>query len=322
MENERRNRNVWIIVAVLGVIGICCCLAAAVAAVVGLLWVVPLEGHSIDLSGRSWQHYEVGESPVLTLDSFSGRVSVRAVEGEAIEVVAHKRARRERDLERIEVNITRTENGLAIKTEKPVGVNRASVDFEITAPAGTRLDARTGSGSMRIDDIQGGVQARSGSGSLVVAGARGGVDARTGSGSIEVRGAGGGTSIKSGSGSLRIQDVEGALQARSDSGSIEALGIRGPVDLDSGSGSIEYAGSPQSDSRFQTGSGGITLLLPADLNMAVDLLSVSGQVEVSHEFTGPATVSRGEVKGVVGTGEDGSIWARTGSGNIWLVKDR
>ena len=308
--------------AILAVVGICCCLAAAAAAVMGLLSVVPIQGNTTDLGERTWRHYEVGESPVLTLDSFSGRVSVRAVEGGAIEVVAQKQAQREGDLERIKIDISRTKDGLAIKTEKAPGVGSASVDFEITAPAGTRLDARTGSGSMRIDGILGGVQAHSGSGSLVVAGAGGGVEARTGSGSIEVRDSGGGTIIESGSGSLRIRDVEGEVQASTGSGSIEALGIRGPVRLDSGSGSIEYAGWPQGDSRFQTGSGGITLVLPAELDIAVDLLSVSGQVEVGHELSGPATVSRGEVKGVVGTGEDGSIWARTGSGNIRLVKER
>ena len=265
---------------------------------------------------RSWQRYEVGESPVLTLDNFSGSVSVRAGEEGEIEIVILKQARRAGDLERITVDITRTRDGLAIKTAKPPGVGNAGVDFEITAPAGTRLDARTGSGSVRVDGLRGGVKAHSGSGSLVVAGALGGVDAFTGSGRIEVRGAGGGTRVDSGSGSLLIHDVEGELQAHTGSGSIEALGARGPVRLDTGSGSVHYAGSPQGDSRFQSGSGGITLVLPADLDMALDLHTGSGRVEVSPGLDGQITASKGEVKGVVGSGEDGTVWARTGSGNV------
>jgi hypothetical protein len=325
MEQERKNRTVWIVVvAVLAVVGICCCLLAAAAAG-GLLFVAPVATERSDMSWdvgegkRSWQHYEVGESPVLTIDNFSGSISVRAKEEPAIEIVAHKQARRKSDLEKIKVDITKTRNGLAITTKRPPGLSNAWVQFEIIAPAGTQLDARTGAGSMRIEGIQGGVKAHSGSGGLVIVDALGGVSAHTGSGSIEVRGASGGTSVDSGSGSLRIDRVRDELRAETGSGSIRVRDASGPARLRSGSGSLDYAGSPQGETTFQTGSGGITLLLPSDLDMTLDLHTGSGRVEVSHEMTGPVTASKGEVRGQVGSGEDASIWARTGSGNILLL---
>ncbi len=329
MEEKSHNWSLWIIVvAVLGVACLCCALLAAVAAG-GLLWVAPLQravllerADMVDADGeRSWQRYEVGDAPVLTLDSFSGNVSVRVGEAKAITIVAHKGARRTGDLARIDIDIIQTGDGLAIKAQKPPDLNNAWVQFEITVPADTRLDARTGSGSMRVAGLGGGVRVHSGSGSLVIADALGGVVAHTGSGRIEVRRASGGTSIDSGSGSLRIHGVEGELKARTGSGNIEVVAARGPVYLDSGSGSIEYAGSPRGDCRFQTGSGSITLILPSDLDMAIDLQTGSGQVEVSHEPAGPITASKGEVKGVFGSGEDGSIWARTGSGDIRLAEE-
>jgi hypothetical protein len=322
MEEERNNRTVWIIVVVvLAVVGICCCLLAAAAAG-GVLFVAPLATDQSDMGWdvgegkRAWRHYEVGDSPVLTIDNFAGSISVRAAEKPGIEIVAHKQARRKSDLDKIKVDINRTRDGLDITTKKPPGLSNAWVQFEILAPAGTRLDASTGAGSMRIDGIAGGVKAHSGSGGLVIVDAQGGLNAHTGSGSIEVRGASGGTRVDSGSGSLRLDLVRDELRAETGSGSIQVQDASGPVHLQSGSGSLSYAGSPQGDSRFQTGSGGITLLLPADLDMTLDLHTGSGRVEVSHELTGPVTASKGEVRGQAGSGEDGSIWARTGSGNI------
>ena len=322
MEEKQPNRTVWLIV-VAALVAVCiCCLLAAAAVAGGLLFAMPMERSEMDSGDGqgSWQRYEVGEAPVLTIDNFSGSVSVRAGEAGAIEVVANKQARRKDDLDQIKVDITRTPDGLAIKAEKPPGVGNASVQFEITAPADTRLDGRTGSGSIRVEGLRGAVKAWSGSGSLVVAGALGGVDAHTGSGSIEVRGVGGGTSIDSGSGSLQIYGADGELEAQTGSGSIEVREASGPVRMDSCSGGIDYEGSPQGDCRFETGSGSITLHLPAGLDMAVDFHTGSGRIEVAHETAGHVTASKGQLTGVIGSGEEGSIWAHTGSGNIHILQ--
>jgi DUF4097 and DUF4098 domain-containing protein YvlB len=317
MDERSSNLGIWIIVAAVVAIAVCCCALVAAALAGSFLWVTPMQG---DEAGgkRSWQRYEVGQAPALEVDNFSGSIIVRAGEAGALEVTAYKQARRKGDLDRIEIDIKKTDGGLAIKTRKPPGVSRASVQFEIKAPADTRVDARTGAGSVRVEGLAQ-VRVHSGSGTVLVSDVLGAVKADTGSGSIEVRGVRGPVTVESGSGGLRLYAIEGPVDAQTGSGTVELLGASGPVILESGSGGIRYEGSPQGECRFQTGSGSISLALPSDLDMAVDLHTGSGRITVDYDVTSRGTVGRTEVTGAIGSGEDGSIWARTGSGSIRLA---
>jgi DUF4097 and DUF4098 domain-containing protein YvlB len=319
MEMESKNRRTWIIVAaILVAVVACCCAVVAAALAGGLLWVAPLQRVEVGGDGgkRAVQSYQVGQAPTLAIDSFSGSIAVRAGEAGTIEVVAHKQGRSQADLERIQVDITKQGDGLVIKTTKPPGVSSAWVQFEITAPAGTRLDARTGSGSIQVEGLSGGVRVGSGSGGIAVRDALGDVDAETSSGAVEVRGVRGRVQVRSGSGGLQLHGIVGEIDAHTGSGAIEARGASGPVRLDTGSGGIDYEGLPQGACRFTTGSGSISLMLPADLQMAVDLQTGSGRIIVDYEVAGRVNASKTEVKGVIGSGEDGQITASTGSGSI------
>ena len=295
-----RNRNVWIIVAI---VLVALCLCTMVVAVAAAGWFTLRSADWGEVSGsesaRIERTFEVGDASSLEIDNFAGAVTVRAVEGDAIEVVATKRVRRRSDLDRIEVNMTERSGGLVVETERPFGMSNVSVQLEITAPVGTRLDLHTGSGSVTVRGLSGTVKVDTGSGSVTVADVTGDVDAHSGSGSVE------------------ISDVNGAIDARSGSGSLEVHGATGPVRLNTGSGSIEYQGMPTGDCHFRTGSGRIVLTLPADLNMEVDLHTGSGDIDVDFDVDG--RVSKGDVKGVIGSGKEGKIYAHTGSGSIDLI---
>jgi hypothetical protein len=298
---ESKERNVWIIVIVILVILCCCAAAVAVAAVV---W---FTGVSFDWGGvtsyergRIEQTFDLGDAPSLEIDNFAGSVTVRAGTDGTIRVVATKQARLRSSLERIEIDMDERGDGLEIRTRKPPGLSTASVKLEITAPAGTRLDVYTASGSMSVQGLSGDVKLEAASGS---------VDVRDLSGDVEVDTA---------SGSVEIVDVTGRIDAHASSGSIDARGAMGQVQLATGSGSIEYQGTPQGDCRFVTGSGRITLMLPAELNMEVELDTGSGDIDVDFDVDGQVT--RREVKGVIGDGSQGSIYAHTGSGSIDLIR--
>ena len=60
--------------------------------------------------------FAVDDSPTLMIDNFYGDVTVRDGEQGIVEVVVSKRAAREMDLERIEVEITQSGSGLEIRT--------------------------------------------------------------------------------------------------------------------------------------------------------------------------------------------------------------
>jgi DUF4097 and DUF4098 domain-containing protein YvlB len=262
------NRNVWI--AIIVALVVLCCIAAVVGAIL-VGWLVD-RAKDLDLDATDWGTgsyserteftFDLGAAPYLELDSFAGNVTVRAGEGNTVRVTATKNASRESDLDAIEITWDEQEGGLRV--EAKAGERLASnrwVEFDITMPAGARLD------------------------------------------------------LKSGAGNVNIHDVEGELRAQTGAGNIAVRGARAPVDLDTGAGNINYEGTPQSDCTFETGAGNITLRLSEDADVEVDLDSGIGEVTV-RDFEVQGSVTRGEVKGVIGAGMRGRIKASTGAGNI------
>jgi DUF4097 and DUF4098 domain-containing protein YvlB len=99
---------------------------------------------------------------------------------------------------------------------------------------------------------------------------------------------------------------------------MDVRGAAGTARLDTGAGSISYQGTPQGECRFETGAGNITLALPADLNIQVDLETRVGNIDV--DFSVDGQVTRREVQGVIGSGAQGTIYAHSGAGNIDVVR--
>jgi hypothetical protein len=262
---ESRNRNVWIIVAVIVVVLCCGALAVAVGAVA---WFTtqPLDWTSSSTlqSERSEEAFAVGDAPSLEIDNFAGNVTIRTGQSGTIRVVATRRARSMGDLDRIEVDVSERDGGLVIRTERPSAFSNASVELEITAPASTRVDTDTGAGNVEVDGITGEI------------------DVHTGAGDTDIRGAAGTTR------------------------------------LDTGAGTIRYQGTPQGECRFETGAGNIRLMLPADVNVRIDLDTGVGNIDV--DFSVDGQVTRREVRGTIGSGAQGTIYAHTGTGNIDVVR--
>jgi DUF4097 and DUF4098 domain-containing protein YvlB len=316
MESNNR-RNIWIIIVILLVAACCCLLLAAVAAVSYFGdWSFDWDQVSGSETERLEETFEVGSAPDLEIDSFAGSITVEVGEADTIQVVATKRARSKSSLEKIEVEMSERGGGLVIQARKPASLLNAWVQFEIVVPEDTQLDAHTGSGSVDVRGLRGNVRVDTGSGEVDAADLGGDVDVHTGSGSISVRGATGDVRVDTGSGGINIVDAAGDIDAHTGSGSIEVRGAIGQVELDTGSGSIQYEGRPEGDCRFDTGSGGITLLLPDELNVEVELDTGSGSIDLDYDVDG--RVTRREVEGVIGDGSQGSIYAHTGTGGIDL----
>jgi DUF4097 and DUF4098 domain-containing protein YvlB len=298
---ESRSRNLWIIGFVIVAI---LCLCALVVAVAGVSWIRDLSSDGGGEIGRNSerieQAFEVGESPGLTIDNFTGDITIRAGEAGIIEVVAVKKASSSGNLERIDLEMTERDGGLIIETRKPSALSRASVDFEITTPADTRLDLRVGTGDVDVGGLTGGAA----------------VD--TGTGDVELRNLAGGVEVDIGTGDATLMGVDGEANVHSGTGNMSVLGASGPARLDVGTGDIDYEGAPEGDCRFETGTGDIRLKLPADLNVRVDLEVGTGSIDVGYDVEGD--VSRRDVRGTIGSGQEGTISAETGTGDIDLVR--
>lgn len=178
-----------------------------------------------------------------------------------------------------------------------------SISYEVTAPAATSVNARTGSGAIDVGDLSGSVEADTGSGSVTLGRMGGPVNAHTGSGSIRVAGAAG-LDARSGSGSIRAEGIAGATTARtgsgevrvaqvakgdvdltSSSGAVVVTGVNGAARVSASSGSIEVEGRPAGPWNIHSSSGSVTVQIPPDAAFDLDAHASSGRIESAHPVT-------------------------------------
>jgi len=139
-----------------------------------------------------------------------------------------------------------------------------------------RVEAGSGGGSMKLDDIGGGVNAETGGGSIDVGTVSGDLGLHTGGGSIEVRHANGkvvaetgggsveiqsgaqGATIETGGGSIEVRQCNGKVKVSTGGGSVDLSDIGGPAEIETGGGTIRL-NSAKGHVHAETGGGGIEL---------------------------------------------------------------
>jgi hypothetical protein len=208
-----------------------------------------------------------------------------------------------------------------------------SVHYMITAPAGTRLTARTLTGNLRATEITGEL-------SLV-----------TTSGNVQVARAGSVAAVKSTSGSIEVSDTnsQSPIEASTVSGNIVMRQVKAPrvelgtvsgtvtmtdlqcgrVEADSLSGDVEYAGALMKGGRYEINShsGNVRLTMAPGSGFEVEANSWSGKVETDLQISGNRDQEpdrRGgrrskTLRGVVGDGS-ATLDITTFSGNVWIGK--
>jgi hypothetical protein len=216
-----------------------------------------------------------------------------------------------RDLDAEAVRATRIHwSGSArrLQVRSPDGLPLRLVPLVVTvhAPAGSRLTlatsaaeitvtgrggdttARSGSGDVRLDVVDGFADLVTGSGNLVAGTVSGPVRAKTGSGDLTLAGLGGPTEVRAGSGTVRLGSVRADLTARTGSGGIT-------VD-DAAAGQL----------RLSTGSGDLRVGVHPGVSAELDITSGSGRVHSELEVRGQAPE---RPAGLV-------VHGRTGSGDV------
>ena len=319
---DSSNRTLWIVLAV-GVILLCgCCFVLVLFLTPAFLLGIPWSQDTGMLPSlpstrvtETTEHvFTVRDRPDLLIDSFAGGIEVSSGRDDEIRVVVTKSARNQNDLNRIEIEMQDKDGGLSIVSSAPASLHNAWVKLEIKTPVATSVKMETGSGGLEAVGLDGAISAHTGSGSIELLDVAKSVDASTGSGGITVVGPRGDVIAHTGSGKILIGEVKGMIDASTNSGSLSVYDAEGQVQLGTKSGSIEYEGTPAGDCRFVTTSGGITLDLPSDPDMAVDLSTTAGSVDVNCDLVGSAT--RTSAEGVIGNGLKGKINARTTAGGI------
>ena len=176
-------------------------------------------------------------------------------------------------------------------------IRNVSIDYDITAPKGTQLEASSGSGDLRLQDLVGPLKAN------------------TGSGSIEASGFTGRVQLQTGSGDIRAQ-LQGANDVKADtgSGSIHLQGVSGALYAQTGSGDVEIGGNPTADWKVQTGSGSVTLNV-GGAHFSLDASTGSGSVHSDPPITMHGSIERHHVQGDINGGGP-TVRVETGSGDV------
>ncbi len=248
----------------------------------------------------------VSGAPTVSVSTGSGYIHLRPGADNQVHVVGHVHASqawfgggRDNRVQEIVNNPPIVQNGneITIGERHSDLFRNISIDYEITLPRSTNLNAITGSGDLEIQDVGASIKAQSGSGSIRARGIPGGATLGTGSGDIELEQTGpGDVKAETGSGGLHLHGVAGALKAST------------------GSGDIEAEGQPIADWRISTGSGSIHLNVGnARFNLTAD--TGSGDVNVAQPITMQGSLNHHHVSGSVNGGGP-TIRANTGSGDI------
>jgi DUF4097 and DUF4098 domain-containing protein YvlB len=246
---------------------------------------------------RTTKTFRLGADGLLELGNIAGDITVTRGGGNetSVEIVKTARGRDVEDareqLQAVTVDVSERSGRAEIRTQYP-GENRrnnrrnfnVSVDYTVTAPAGTRITVETISGSVKITDIKGDINANSISGDVRISGAGRVGKAASISGTVEVNDAqvDGPLESTSVSGDVILRKVKARrIEAGSVSGNVKLEEIQCErIEAHSTSGNINYSGTLARNGRyeFNSFSGEIRLWIPASSGFEIDANSFSGEV--------------------------------------------
>lgn len=295
---------------------------------------------------RQTRSFKVGDRGDVDVSNIAGDVTITRGSGSEVTIETIKRSRsRSADeakemLAAVQVEVSERNGHIEVRTQYPGardgsrGSGRrninVSVDINITAPATTRVVARSISGDMKATDIRGELSLETISGNVTISGANRVANAKTLSGDVTITEtqSDGTVDANSVSGNVNLRKVRArAVDLGSVSGNIIVQDVECErADLHSFSGDVEYGGSLAKNGRYdmKSHSGNIRLALAGNTGFEVEASTFSGSVRSDLPLQGGAerASDSGRRRSLRGTYGDGSavIAITAFSGNVIIGK--
>jgi len=290
--------------------------AAAVFAAAALLSgcvVVDSQAHIT----REEKRFEVTAAPELKLTTFDGAIELHAGDSKTVLVEIEKRGPTQEGLDQLRVETKQDGNRIEVEVKRPsrevafFGMGMTpSAKLIVTMPSEGHVTAKSGDGSITIDDIHGRLELR------------------TGDGSIRGRNAGGQMTISTGDGSITLDGASGDLDGESGDGGVRVSGMLATVKLHTGDGSITFRAEPGTkmggDWSLTTGDGSVAVTLPSDFSAELDAHTGDGSIRNELALTAeaggdsrPTDASRHTLRTRLGSGGR-TLTIRTSDGSIRL----
>jgi Putative adhesin len=262
--------------------------------------------------------------------STSGSIHVAGVDGNKVEIDAKLHnstwhtTGTSGDMKEIVANppIHQTGNEIKVGDADTCGGAKAhniDIDYEITIPKNSTVEAVTGPGSVKVENIAGFVHAAAGGGSIVATNIGPDSKLATRAGTIDITGAHGDLMAVTESGNLTVGNST-VTEARlhTGSGSITTTNLHGGMRINSGTGNLTIGGSPNSDWKLETGSGNIQIHIDQGAKFLLDVETGSGTIDSIFASPLSGHITNGVMKGPVNGGGP-TVQVYTGSGNIAFI---
>lgn len=285
-----------------------------------------------------------GDGRRLSVESSDDRLVVRYPDRD----VVYREVRRSNFSVRLTVNDDGTfesgydemARGRSVVLRSSGGGLEAHADLRIMVPRGQRMRVMIGVGEIDASNVEGDIELHTRVTDVTATGMKGRLSARTGSGTVRVERSEAEVIATTGSGSVELREVKGReVRASTGSGTVSGYavsterfetstgsgGVRveeltaGDVRASAGSGTIRLEMTKVADAVIRTGSGSVSLTLPSVVNVEVEINTGSGSISTDFPVTMDG-VRRRELRGRIGTGEDGRVRVTTGSGSVRLLK--
>jgi DUF4097 and DUF4098 domain-containing protein YvlB len=260
----------------------------------------------------------------LVISTTSGYIHISQSSENQVHVVGHLRASNSwftnssGDVARVvaEPPVNQAGNIIRIGSRMDDAIMRhISIDYDVTTPRNTILNAQSGSGDIQLTNLSGSVNAKTASGDIRAQELGSHSKLVTGSGTVEANGLGGGSILQTGSGDIRASfSAPGIVIAETGSGSVRLKNVQGGLVVETGSGDLEIAGAPTSPWKLETGFGGIIIKV-GNGHFTFDAHTGSGTVTSDLPITIRTPIDKHHISGTL-NGGGVTIKAQSGSGDI------
>lgn len=205
------------------------------------------------------------------------------------------------------VEITWSEVGrrLVVRSSQELPLRVVPLAVTVSAPAGSRLAARSGAGDVTVTGRAGWAAVRTGSGEVTIAAVDGDADITTGSGDIEMGEVSGRARLRTGSGEIAVASTAGTTSIKAGSGDVALGSVSGDLEVRTGSGEVTISDARAGLLELTTGSGELRIGVHAGVAAELDLTSASGRArsELDVGSSAPAETPLLRVRGRTGSGE-------------------
>ena len=232
-------------------------------------------------------HYSYPLNPggKIEVENQNGGIDISGWDQNTVEISGTKYASSPDRLKDLRVEISHTQDLVAIRTIPPVEHwGNASVRYSIRVPRRTEL-ARIASsnGSIHIDSIEGSAR------------------------------------LHTSNGPIRGNGVTGSLDIETSNGRVELTDVNGPVTARTSNGAIDLTFDAVREVRASTSNGGISLRLPSAPSAGLRARTSNGAIHSDFDVTTHGLISKHSLEGAIGAGGP-LLDLSTSNGSIRLLR--